>query len=260
VGRTMRVDTKMHRIAVREFSTFSRSRLEGMSKAADDVLEALRVMGKAGANPVSQVLRHQGEFLEFDHYPTGDVYDGETGSQYYYHAHRPEIGEHGHFHTFIRAKGIPAGIEPAAYYGDAARPLGENAICHLIAVSMNRPGLPVGLFSTNRWVTGETFYPVGGVIRMLNCFDIDHVYPCLAVNRWLSALLRLFRPQIETLLVERDETIRKWRLRHPERDVFEDRELEIASEIPIDIDEQAARVDAALKLRRRTFHLSKPLR
>lgn len=217
-----------------------------MSKAADDVLEALRVMGKAGTNPVAQVLAHQGEFFESDHYPKGDVYDDESAAQYYYHAHRAETGEHGHFHTFLRAKGMPAGIDPAPYTGSAERPLGADAIAHLIAVSMNRAGLPTGLFTTNRWVTGETFYSAPDVIRMLDRFTIDHVHPCLATNRWLSSLLRLFRPQIEALLLERDKAIRAWQRQHPDRDVYEDRELEVTSEIGIDIDEQAALVDAAL--------------
>lgn len=230
-----------------DFSALTRSRLVSMSKAADDVLEALRVLGKAGTNPVAQVLKHQGEFFESDHYPKGDIYDDDSAAQYYYHAHRAESGEHGHFHTFVRAKGMPSGIQPAAYSGDAERPLGEDAISHLIAVSMNKAGLPMGLFSTNRWVTGETYYAAEDVIHLLDRFDIDHVHPCLATNRWISGLLRLFRPEIEQLLLQRDETIRQWQRRYPERDVFEDRELEITSETPIDIDDQAARVDAALK-------------
>lgn len=229
-----------------DFRVLPRERLEGMSKAADDVLEALRVMGKAGTNPVAQVLAHQGEFFESDHYPKGDVYDDESAAQYYYHAHRSETGEHGHFHTFLRAKGIPTGIEPAPYAGGGERPLGKDAISHLIAISMNKAGLPVGLFTTNRWVTGETFYAAPDVIRMLDHFQIDHVYPCLATNRWVSAMVRLFRPQIEQLLLDRDEAIRAWQRRHPERDVYEDRELEITSLIAVDIDGQAALVDAAM--------------
>lgn len=230
-----------------DFGALPVSRLKVMSKAADDVLEALRVMGKASTNPVAQVLKHQGEFFESDHYPKGDVYDDESASQYYYHAHRAETGEHGHFHTFIRAKGIPADIEPVHYSGSAERPLGNDAISHLVAISMNKAGLPTGLFSTNRWVTGETFYSAPDVIRMLDRFNIDHVYPCLATNRWISAMLRLFRPQIEVLLQIRDETIRALQSINPDNDLFEDRDLEITSLIGIDIDEQIARVDETLK-------------
>lgn len=231
------------------WSTLSRDRLERMSKGADDVLEALRVMGKAQTNPVAQVLRQQGEFVEYDHYPKGDVYDDETASQYFYHAHRPDSGEHGHFHTFVRAKRLPFRMTPASYVGDAERPLGDDAICHLVAVSMNRSGLPFALFTTNRWVTGETFYTAGTAIRALKHFNVDHVDPCLATNRWISGLLRMFEPQIGWLLRCRDNAIVDWQRRHPKRDVFEDRELEIASYLTIDIDEQAARIDEELAKR-----------
>lgn len=240
-------------------ASLSTYRLKDMLAAADEVLEALRVLGKAGTNPVAQVLRHQGDFLELDHYPKGDVYDEETGSQYYYHAHRSETGEHGHFHIFMRAGGMPLGVEPMPYTGTEQRPLSADAIAHLIAVSMDRAGLPVGLFTTNRWVTGETFYGASDVISMLDRFEIDHAYPCLATNRWMTALLRLFRPQIEVLLWQRDaEIFRRQRIR-PDVDVFEERSLEILSELKIDIDRQASHVDAALN-RRLADRISLPIR
>jgi hypothetical protein len=240
-------------------TNLSTYRLEDMAAAADEVLEALRVLGKAGTNPVAQVLRCQGNFLELDHYPKGDVYDEETGSQYYYHAHRAETGEHGHFHVFLRAGGMPLGVEPMPYTGTEQRPLGADAIAHLVAVSMDRAGLPVGLFTTNRWVTGETFYGASDVISMLDRFEIDHAYPCLATNRWITALLRLFRPQIEVLLWQRDAEIFRRQRMSPGLDVFEDRSLEILSELKIDIDEQASHVDAALH-RRLADRIALPLR
>jgi len=44
----------------------SLSRLASMARAGDDVLEALRVLGKAGTNPVAQALAHQGKFFEMN--------------------------------------------------------------------------------------------------------------------------------------------------------------------------------------------------
>ena len=233
-----------------DFNALTNSRLIDMSRAGDEVLEAFRLLGKSGANTVGQVLANHGTFYEMDHYPPGDVYDQETGSQYYYHSHRSETGEHGHFHTFLRADAIPETIEPYPYSGDGERPLGEDAICHLVAVSMDQDGLPISLFSTNRWVTGETFYAADDVISLLDRFAIDHVYPCLATNNWLTAMLRLFRPQIEILLRERDRCILAHQNAHPDRDVFEDQELEVTSLISIDIDEQIERVDRCLAQRR----------
>jgi hypothetical protein len=220
--------------------------LVNMSAAADDVIETLRVLGKAGLNTVGRVLEHEGTFVEERHYPFDDVFDSETASQYYYHAHRDDVDEHGHFHTFLRAAGMPPGIEPMPYTGLETPPMGDDAICHFIAISMDGMGLPVGLFTTNRWVTAETFYTATDAIAMLDRFKIDHAKPCWATNKWLSAMIRLFRPQIEALLLERDMTISAWSESHPDRDVYEDRELEVTSELNIDLDAHIAAVDAAL--------------
>lgn len=222
------------------------ARLESMAAAGRRINQSYRLLEKAGTNVVAQVIAHQGTFYENDHYPKGDVYDDETKSQYYYHAHREDSGEHGHFHTFVRAAAMPAGIDPAPYAGSAARPLGEDAICHLVAVSMNRPGFPEGLFTVNRWVTAETFYSAEDTLAVLDRFSIDHVYPCLAVNWWLTDMLKLFRPQIAALLGARDLSIASWQRKHPDRDVFEDRELEVTSALPIDVSRQIAAVERAL--------------
>ena len=229
-----------------DLSSEPAERLKRMSEAGKRILRTYGQFEKAGSNVVARVLAHQGTFYEHDHYPKGDVYDDETKSQYYYHAHRAESGEHGHFHTFVRAAAIPAGIEPAPYEGTAERPLGDEAICHLVAVSMNRPGFPEGLFTVNRWVTAETFYAADDAIAILDRFAIDHVHPCLAVNWWLTDILRLFRPQIAALLIERDRVITSWQRRHPDRDVYEDRELEVTSALPIDVDKQIGAVEQAL--------------
>lgn len=229
-----------------DFTKLSPERLLEMSRAGDDVLEAFRVLGKGGANAVSQVLANQGTFFEMDHYPKDDVYDDDSGSQYYYHAHRAETGEHGHFHTFIRAKSMPENMQPYPYSGDADRPLGDNAICHLIAISMDQDGLPTSLFTTNRWVTDETFYSADDTISLLDNFSVDHVFPCLATNNWITAMVRLFRPQIEQLLEARDRRLNILQQADPMADVFEDRDFEILSETKIDIDEQIGQIIRAL--------------
>jgi hypothetical protein len=95
-------------------------------------------------------------------------------------------------------------------------------------------------------VTAETFYAAPDAIALLDRFKIDHANPCWATNRWLSAMVRLYRPQIEALLTARDATIADWAAKHPDRDVYEDRELEVTSEIAIDLDAHIAAVDAAL--------------
>ncbi|MDA0656511.1 MAG: hypothetical protein O2912_08915, partial [Proteobacteria bacterium] len=73
-----------------------------MHEAGGLVIECYRVLAKTEDNIVGEILKTEENFYEWDHYPDGDIYDGESHSQFYYHAHvaggRP--GGHGHFHTF----------------------------------------------------------------------------------------------------------------------------------------------------------------
>jgi hypothetical protein len=218
--------------------------LEAMRAAGDEVAECMRVLRKANINLVGEVLKGQGQFIRLGHYPKGDVFDRETHSQYYYHAHRD--GEHGHFHCFLRGPGMPEGVAPVADAEAYAWPRGDNAVAHLVAVSMDRYGNPIRLFTTNQWVTGETWYPGGDVIRMLDRFAIDHAWPSWPTNRWLTAMLRLFRPQIEALITARDEVLADYRAAHPDAEVFTERDLETLSEVTIDVEAQRDAVRAAL--------------
>ena len=229
-----------------EFSALRRPTLEAMRAAGAEVLECSRVLDKGGLNVVGEMLRGQGEFIEYEHYPTDDVHDADSHAQYYYHAHRGSAGEHGHFHTFLRAAGMPAGAAPVPYSGGEPWPAGDQALSHLIAISMDAYGAPIGLFAVNRWVTGDTWYRARDVIDMLDGFVIDHADPSWPVNRWIGAMLRLFRPQIESLILARDATLAAWARSHPGRDVFEDRELEITSHAAISVEQQIAAVAVAL--------------
>ena len=222
---------------------------EDMARAAEEVLECQDVLARGGANLVGEVLRGQGAFTEWSHYPKGDVYDRQTHAQYYYHAHPSSLrgGEHGHFHTFVRAKGMPDGIEPAPLPAAVERPLGEDALSHLVGISMDKAGRSLRLFTTNRWVTGESWYAAADVIAMLDRFRITHAVPSWPANRWVGAMLRLFRPQVEWLLGERDEAVRLWQLGNAgaETSVYEDRGLEVTSVLDISVDEQVRLVRAA---------------
>ncbi|MFQ5785954.1 MAG: hypothetical protein ACE5H8_14190 [Alphaproteobacteria bacterium] len=225
-----------------------RDDLEAMLGAGEDILECYRLLRKTGDNVVGELLRGAGTFYEWNHYPKGDVYDHETHSQYFYHAHPTELrgGEHGHFHTFLRAKGMPENVEPAPYDGEVEWPRGDDALSHLIGISMDRKGYPIQLFTTNRWVTGETWYSAADVVAMLDRFNIDHAQPSLPVNRWVTGMLRLFRPQITELVKQRDEAVAAWQRKYPDRDVYEDRKLEVTSRLTISVEKQIAEVRAGL--------------
>ena len=232
----------------------SRATLESMAEAAREVRDCQRVLAKTGDTVVGELLRGQGSVYEWRHYPQGDVYDAEYHAQYYYHCHpeseRPN-GEHGHFHTFLRPLGMPDGVRPALLE-DYAPPPGDNdALSHLVGIAMDQGGRAVRLFTTNRWVTGETWYAAPDVVRMLDAFVIDHARPSWPANRWITALVRLFRPQVEDLLHQRDAAIRRWAEAHPRGNVYEDRGLEVTSQVAISVDEQLAGIEAALRVMKR---------
>lgn len=222
-------------------ASLSSDEIAGMLAAGSEAQQCIRALERVRLNLVGEVLKGQGEFIELEHYPRDDVFDDESHAQYYYHAHRTEQGEHGHFHTFMRAGGMPGDARPLDYpLASTPWPQGAEAICHLVGISMDAWGRPIGLFAANRWVTGETWYPAASVIEILPRFGIDHAWPSWPLNRWISAMLRLFRPHVESLIRHRDIVISAWQQAHPEQDVFEQRELELTGYLPISIDDWLA--------------------
>lgn len=241
----------------REGVRVSWAEIERMASAAAIIRDCRRELAGRNRNIVSEALADN-PASEWQHYPDGEVYDPKSHAQYFYHKHpvsgRP-VREHGHFHTFLRAEGMPVGaaplILPEVAVADVpalppqAPPLKRGAreeVSHLVAIAVDCRGEPIRLFTTNRWVTGETWYRADDVIRMLDRFAIAGVEPSETLNRWVSAMLRLFRPQIAALLRMRDETVMAWRRRRRTH-VFEDPALEITSSLDIGFDTQLALLD-----------------
>ena len=200
---------------------------------------------------------------EWTHYPQGEVYDPATHVQYFYHRHPRPAGqaaaepvEHGHFHLFLRGEAIPPGttplLLPEAAVANAPVPRqsaplkrgGRDEVCHLVAIAVDPAGEPIRLFTTNRWVTGETWYRADDVIGMLDRFRVGIGTPSALLNRWLEAMVRLFRPEIAVLLRHRDRAIMDWRVRWPRRNAFEDTRLEVASSFGIDLEARLAAAEA----------------
>ena len=225
--------------------------LRRMAAAATIAVDCIHALHVEGSNLVVEVLRDHREFTEWEHYPPDDVRDPNSHAQYYFHAHPPEDRggpEHGHFHTFLRTKGMPPGIYAARVNGIVPSSSENDAPCHLIAISMSSTGFPERLFTTNRWVTGETWYAANDIIAVLDRFSIDLAYPSRPLNQWMTAMFVLFRPQIEQMLIERDLTIERWKSEHPGIDVFEDRRLEIASSIDVSLYRQIEWIDRELEM------------
>ena len=229
-----------------ELSTLPRTTLKRLAEAGAQVRESMSALEKAELNLVGECLRGQGDFYEFSHYPQDDVYDTDSKSQYYFHTHRGLNGEYGHFHTFLRAAGMPPMIAPVKNTGSEIWQSGDNALSHLICISMNQDGVPIGLFTTNRWVTNEAWYKAEDVIKMLDIFQVNHAFPNLAVNQWITAMFRLYKNEIVELLLERDRVVSEWLVKHPDQDVFEDRNLEVTSFKTINVDQKIDDIQHAL--------------
>jgi len=249
--KNVEIAEKQHTQHQLDMATQPAKRLRMMLAAGEDVLEIWRVLALTDDNVVGEILRHQGTFFQWDHYPKGDVYDRKSHAQYFYHAH--SIGgrdpEHGHFHTFMRAKGMARGVKPVNRPDRSAWPSGTDALSHIIGISMDAKGMPIRLFTTNRWVTGEAWYKARDVVKMIGLYSIDHTQPSWPTNRWVSGMVRLFWPQIIMLVQARDMCIQAWEKQNPGQDVFEDRNLEVTSQAEVDIDVQIAAVKAALAVK-----------
>lgn len=224
-------------------------------EAAREIARCTRALAKTGDTVLGEVLRDAVQPLEpWRHHPPADVYDSEYHAQFYFHAH-PEselVGEEvGHFHTFMRPLGMPDGVAPAPLPDLQPDPDGNSALSHLIGISIDRMGCVTRLFTTNRWVTGETWYPAADVVRMLEGFQIDHARPSWPLNRWITALVRLYRDEILELLHERDAVVARWQAEHPGSYVYDDRALEVTSERLVDVDGRIQELERAVRRRAR---------
>jgi hypothetical protein len=250
-----------------DFTGLGRAALEAMAVAGDEFLACRRALARTGTTIIAEALGGAPAPVAWAHYPPGDVYDPRSHAQYFYHLHPPPARgarEHGHFHAFLRPRGMAPGTRPLilpelaiadAPAAPAAAPAPQpnqgadnDEFSHLAAVAVDAAGEPVQLFTTNRWVTGETWYAAADVAAMLDRFVVDLAWPSPVLNRWITALFALFRPQLVELVCARDAAVMSFRRRRRGKvHVFEDRRLEITSAIAVDVDEQIRLVAQALK-------------
>lgn len=223
-------------LLTKRLSRCSTGELEEMLSAGLEVEEWSQILRKTGSHVVSEVLKGQGVFSTMEHYPLSDAFDEETYSQYYYHTHRG--GEHGHFHLFLRQGGMEIGTIPLLYDERNLKLDDIQTFAHLVAISMDDQGVPIGLFTVNRWVTGEDWYGAEDLKKMIHRFSVNHAYPSYVVNRWLKVMLILFRPQIEDLIDTRDQILRKNQNGISLKALLEEQELEVLSEEKISIETQ----------------------
>ena len=188
--------------------------------AARELLACYESLAARRAHLLARLLRGRRP-VQWRHYPANDAIDHETGYQYFYHCHAPGErrggAEHGHFHLFRR------------------RAPGRAPV-HLLAIALTSKGVPHALFTVNQWVAGSPLPGARAALRDLARFEVRAAGDPL-VNRWIAALLRLFRPQIERLLAERD-----CRLKRGRAALLDDRSVEVLSSLAIDLDARLAEI------------------
>ncbi|MFO1169025.1 MAG: hypothetical protein U1E19_13140 [Rhodoblastus sp.] len=203
--------------------------LDALYDAAAEAIAAFERMAASGRNPVTAALDGADIVEEWSHYPEGDS-RGAAG-RYYYHAHPAEergADEHGHFHIFLEPPPAEAASQPT----------------HVVGLAMDAGGRLLRLFTTNGWVTDETWRGAEWVAERLPGFSMtsDPARPDL--DQWIAAIVRLFRPQIEALLRARDAALAVLLEQDPA--ALEDRSVRILSESPVDLYAQVRAVECAM--------------
>jgi len=210
-----------------------RARLKKMYEAGLKALAWIHLLEKRALS-LDRALRSPGQMLRRHvHFPKKeDVFDEASSSLYYYHTHRGQ--EKGHFHLFLMEEGMP--LNSKALFSSSR----EESFSHLIAISLDNKGWPFKLFTTNQWVTGERWYKAEDVIGFTQKFHIQGEGDNWATSQCLSALVTFFGPQIEKLIIERDERLKKltYEKNAETKTVLEDTHIEVLSEMLVDISTQ----------------------
>ncbi len=228
------------------FDALPPSRLARMAEAGARLIATARILAKSGESIVAEMTGSEGRVHPYAHYPEGDVTDPESGARFFFHLHPmpmlggDEGGLSGHFHCFLPA--------PDA----AARGLRKGSgLAHLVGVEVDRQGMPAQLFTTNRWVTDETWVPAGEAAKLLDRFVVELARPSLPAAIWITAIVQLFQPQIAALLRARDAAIEARRRQNRAADPFEDQALEVPSAMEATVEGQLASLRATLLPRAR---------
>ncbi|WP_437559593.1 DUF6969 family protein [Acidithiobacillus sulfuriphilus] len=200
-----------------------------MRNAGKQVERIMADLAGCGLNAVADLLRGQEPFTEGLHYPPDDARDAKTGARFYYHAHAGPLDEHGHFHLF-------APISPSRREAEDC----TKDLVQLVAISMDVWGMPQALFSINQWVSGGRWRDAGKTLDLLGRYRVEHAYPSWMVNRWITAMLRLFHPHIAALLAARDKAIGEAATGISVAAVRADRRRPVVAIMPIDVGELLA--------------------
>lgn len=192
--------------------------------AAESLVACLLEMAESETNPVLQVIPEDLILEENKKYPTDLLQFSQLGWRAYYHCHPASRagkhrfqGEHGHFHIYVRTEKDP------------------EQWSHLAALAMDNMGQPLGWFTVNHWVTGETWIDSDRLSTYLKSIPYNNSSITKLVERWLLSLLAVSRDEVNSILMKRDIALKQKQLNVDELTVKQDKEIYLLSETPINL-------------------------
>lgn len=85
----------------------------------------------------------------------------------------------------------------------------------------------------NLWSIGDVYTPPEDLARYARQYRVESHKGDARLVRFVNLMFRAFSPEIEALQVEKDRTIQRYRAAHGGADPFEDRAVEILSQVEI---------------------------
>ncbi|MGE3892441.1 MAG: hypothetical protein AB7F79_12820 [Steroidobacteraceae bacterium] len=185
--------------------------------------------------------------VQWQHYPADDAIDREHRYQWFYHSHspadRPSSIEHGHFHLFARMEGTSTLID-ADHERDFLKVMGtpdsSATTRHLLCIGMSSVGVPISIFTVNRWVTGDLLLSGRGTTALLESIMMDTGHS--EIDTLLIALIRLYRRDVRILMRKRDAVLATRSECGP--GAFDDVNLEVLSTLTLNLDDRIAQAIA----------------
>lgn len=208
------------------------------ARHARRIVHVYQVLARSGAHLLDPVLKGKPP-TQWAHYPDDDAIDERRRFQWYYHSHspadRPGAVEHGHFHLFARTDARRYPINPereAAFLKKLGSEDSPSKTRHLLAISLNPVGVPISVFTTNRWVTGDQLLTSEGSLRLLQSMTLDTGNTL--IDRLICSLIHLNRSELISLFRQRDRTLFA-RAKHGPGTI-DDESVEVLSEFSVDLD------------------------
>lgn len=175
----------------------------------EKIIFIIDTLKREGSNLVLKIMNgKEYVFDPYTHYPfDGGIKDENTGYQLFFHAHRDN--EYGHFHTFAKDE--------------------DGELIHLILISMNKIGEPIGLATVNGWVTGDKFVNADKLKKLSDSFYVNPaLYKDQKTVQFINYVFKAYKEEINILFDKRDKWIDEY-VHKNYREPFEDREFEILS-------------------------------